>query len=113
MNKSSLTLSPGWHIPAAVVLTVAVASPFMSMAWPHASRLRSNGQSGLAAYFTVLGVAFWFVALVLLLPRRWNRSNVVVVRALGRVPLLARYFVAFALSAGLFWLGILYEKFTG
>jgi len=96
-----------------VVLTFAVASPFMSMAWPHASKLRSDGHSGVASYFTVLGVAFWLVALLILLPRRGNASSVAVVRALGRLPLLARYFLAFAVAAGLFWLGILYEKVVG
>jgi hypothetical protein len=113
MNRPSTSLSPSWHIPGAVALTFAVASPFMSMAWPHASKLRADGHTGLALYFTSLGVAFWFLALLILLPRRRNASSVAVVRALGRLPLVARYFLAFAASAALFWLGILYEKITG
>ena len=110
MNKSSFTLSPGWHIPAALVLTFAGASPFMSMAIPRANELRAQGHADIAVYFTVLAVAVWFIALVLLLPRRHNTSGITFVRALGRLPLLVRYFLAFGLAIGLFWLGILYER---
>lgn len=110
MTRSSLTLSPGWHIPVAVILTFAVASPFMSMAWPHAVRLRSEGHEGIAMYFTVIGIAFWFLALLIFLPRRYNVSSISIIRLLGRLPVLARYFLAFGTSFALFWLGILYEK---
>ena len=112
MNKSSVTLSPGWHIPVVLVLTFAVASPFMSMALPHAAHLTAQGQAGLATYFNALGVAVWLISLFVLLPRRRNTSRFIAVRALGRLPLIARYFVAFGLAAGLFWFGILVEKFT-
>ena len=101
MSKSSVTLSPNWHIPAVLVLTFAVASPFMSMAFPHASVLSAEGRTGIAGYFTVLGVVVWFIALLVLLPRRHNMSAVRMVRALGRLSLIVRYFLVFGLATGL------------
>lgn len=110
MNKSPLTLSLRWHLALAFVLTFAVASPFQSMAWVHAYKLNSNGHEGMAMYFTFIGLAAYFVALLILLPQRRNASSIAVVRALGRFPFLARYFLAFGAEVALFWLGILCEK---
>ncbi|MFH1021872.1 MAG: hypothetical protein V1809_00610 [Planctomycetota bacterium] len=110
MNKSSLTLSPGWHIPAALVLTFAVASPFLSTALPHASVLRQAGHTTLAGYYVALGVAFWVIALVILLPRTGNVSRFAFFRTLGKLPLLVRYFVAGGVALSLFWVGVLLEK---
>ena len=110
MNKSSTTLSPAWHLPAVFVLTFAVAMPFSSLFMPHAAKLQSQGHSGLAMYFNIVGVSIIFISLFILLPRRRNDSPFLVVRALGRFNLILRYFLAFGLAAGLFWLGILFEK---
>jgi hypothetical protein len=113
MNRQSFTLRRGWHIPTVFVMTIAVASPFLSIVLPHASKLRSNGHSEVAAYFTILGAAFWIVGFSILLPRTGNTSTSCVVRALGRVPLLIRWFLAAGVGLALFALGLLYERITG
>ena len=82
----------------------------MSLALPHASELRAHGRSDVATYFTVVAVVVWFIALLILLPRRRNTSGFAVVRGLGRLPLLVRSFLVAGLAAGLFWIGILYER---
>jgi hypothetical protein len=110
MKKSSTRLSQGCHIPVVFVLTFAVVSPLMSIVMPKAAQLRSMERPGVALYFSILGVALSFIALLVLLPRRGNSSRIGVVRALGRLPLLVRSALIFLLVAGLFWLGILYES---
>jgi O-antigen/teichoic acid export membrane protein len=110
MNKSSLTLRPSWHLPVVFVLTFVVAGPFASLLMPQAARLQSQGHSGLAAYFNVVGVAVWFITLLILLPRRGNDSPIRIVRTLGRLNLAVRYAAAFSLATGLFWFGILLKK---
>ena len=110
MEKFSAPNWSWWHLAAVFVLTFWVASPFASMAMPHASRLQSQGHSRLALYFNVLGVAFWFIAFFVLLPRHMNTSGITVVHVLGRLPLLVRFMLVFLLATCLFWLGILYER---
>ena len=110
MNKSSLNDFSGWHIALVLLLTFMLASPFTSMAWPHASELRSAGHAGMALYFSIFGAAIWFIALFILLPRRRNTSGIIVISALGHISLFVRYLLAFGLAVGLFWGGILFER---
>ncbi len=110
MNKTSTTLSPGWHLPVVFVLTCVVAMQFMSLYLPHATHLTAGGHPKLASYFNVVGVADIFIALLILIPRRQNDSGFRLIRGLGRLNLILRYFMAFGVAAGLFWFGILLEK---
>ena len=82
----------------------------MSMAMPHAAKLRSQGRPEIAIYVTIFAVALWFIALFILQPRRRNTSGIAVVRGLGRLPLLVRYLLVAGLATGLFWVGIMYER---
>ncbi|HMJ89069.1 MAG TPA: hypothetical protein VK530_04600 [Candidatus Acidoferrum sp.] len=113
MEKSNASNWSWLHLGAVFVLTFWVASAFMSMAMPKASRLHSNGHPDVALYFNVFSVALWFIALFVLLPRRRNTSGIGIVRALGRFPLLLRFFLLILLATGFFWLGILFERIGG
>ena len=110
MTKSWFILPPRWHIPVVLVLTFWIALPFMDLAMPHASKLRSQERPELAMYFTLLAGAVWFTTLLILLPRRQNTSGIAFIRALGRLPLPLRFLLAYSLPIGLFWLGTLYER---
>jgi hypothetical protein len=110
MNKSSFTLSPGWHIPAALVLTFAIAAPLLSVALPRANALHQAGHADLASYYVAVGIAVWIIALIMFLPRTRNVSQFAFVRTLGRLPLLVRYFVVAGVGMALFTFGALLER---
>ena len=52
----------------------------------------------------------WFIALLILLPRTQNLSNLTVIRLLGRLPLIIRFLLVFALQTALLWMGTLCER---
>lgn len=113
MNRQPLTLRPGWHLPAVLVMTFAVGSIFLSTVLPHAAKLRAGGQPGAAAFFAILAPAFWVLALCIFLPRTGNQSPLLVVRSLGRIPLPVRWFLAGVVGFMLLGLGALYERLSG
>jgi hypothetical protein len=99
------------HLVAAFALTFWLAFGFAGLAMPHASQLKSQGRPGLAWYFNSISFAFWLIAFFAFLPRRGNTSGIAIVQALGRLPLLLRFVLMFALAVCFFWLGILCERF--
>jgi len=60
----------------------------------------------------MVGIVACAIALVMLLPRTHNASRIAFVRALGRLPLLIRYFVAAGAALALFGIGALLEKYA-
>lgn len=112
MSSSWFNLGPRWHLAVAFVLTFAVASPLTSVALPHANKLRAAGHTSFALYFNVFAVVVWIMCLAIMLPRGGNSSRFGAVRAVGRLPLLARYVVAAVIAALSFWAGLLYGKFV-
>ena len=112
MNKSSFTLSRGWHIPAALVLTCVIALPALDVALGSVSRLRLADHTALAGYYAAIAGAIWGSTLLILLPRTGNMSSFAFVRTLGRLNLLVRYFVAGGVAICLFLIGALLEKYA-
>jgi hypothetical protein len=112
MNKSSFKLSPGWHIPAALVLTYLIGFMSVEMASESVPRLQMAGHSALAGYYATIVVVIWCSALLILLPRNGNVSRFGFVRTLGRLNLFVRYFVASGVAVCLFLIGELLENFT-
>ena len=112
MNKSSFTLSPGWHIPAALVLTCVIAFPSSDVALSSVSRLRLADHTALAGYYAAIAGVVWGSTLLILLPSTGNLSRFAFVRTLGRLNLLVRYFVAGGVDICLFLIGALLEKYA-
>jgi len=112
MNKSTFTLSPGWHIPAALVLTCIIAFPSLDVALGSVNRLRLADHTALAGYYAAIAGAIWGSTLLILLPRTGNVSRFTFVRTLGKLNLFVRYFVAVAVAICLFLIGALLEKYA-
>jgi hypothetical protein len=112
MEKSRYSLSPAWHVLAALVLAVTLGGPFADLILPRASTLQAAGHTAVARYYVALGDAFWVIALIVFLPPTHNSSGFTIIRSLGRWPLLIRYFVALTLGWVLMGIGILFERFA-
>jgi len=112
MNKSSFTLRPGWHIPVALLLTYALSFSCLDVAFMRIHQLRLANHAALADYYATIAAAIWVTSFIIFLPRTGNTSNVALVRSLGRLNMLVRYFIAAGIAMGLIGLGNLLEKYA-
>lgn len=89
------------HVLAASVLVFALTMITGDIVMPDAARLRSAGHSTVASILALLPVFALVAGLIALLPRTANQSRRAFFRLVGRVPLVARYFLLGLLFCGL------------
>ena len=112
VNRSMFSLPPGFHIPVALVLTFALSFSCLDAACVRLHQLHQANHAALADYHATIAVAIGFTSLLIFLPRTGNTSSFALVRTLGRLTMLVRYFLAAGIAMGLIGLGNLLEKYA-
>jgi len=74
-------------------------------------QLQMANHPALADYYATIAAAIWVTSLLIFLPRTGNSSSFALVRTLGRLNMLVRYFLAGGIAMGLLWFGDLLEKY--
>ncbi len=74
------------------------------------NHLRQANHSNLADYYATIDGVVCVTSLIILLPRTRNSSRSALVRTLGRLNMLIRYFLAAGVAEVLLGIGYLLEK---